>query len=147
MQSYFVAKKKKTGWGSAEPLNSVSVQDNAERGRAKLAKVGLADAFAVVVAPENGLQIDYDFPALPDGFRCALNLLRQRIGASDMPLYETTKSRSGNIHVHIPLPEPMPIVERIAWQAVFGSDQLREGISLINVYRGAANPVLLFERK
>jgi hypothetical protein len=144
VREYFVAKPK---WGSNDSGSSVSIQDNAERGRQKLAKVGLADAYEVVIATDSDIQIDYDSPRLPAVFSVALNLLRQRIGAKELPAYRASASRSGNVHVHIPLPEPMPIVERIAWQAVFGSDGLREGISLINVHRGAANPVLLFERK
>jgi hypothetical protein len=41
----------------------------------------------------------------------------------------------------------LPIVERIAWQAAFGSDPKREALHLLSVSRGELNPILLFMRK
>lgn len=41
----------------------------------------------------------------------------------------------------------MNIVERVGWQAAFGSDAVREALCLFNIRREHKNPILLFMPK
>jgi hypothetical protein len=45
------------------------------------------------------------------------------------------------------LPNPLTVIERIAWQAAFGSDGKREALCLLSVANGVKNPIVLFQRK
>lgn len=58
--------------------------------------------------------------------------------------YDTLPSKSGNTHVLVRLPQPVPIEERIALQAMLGSDRKREMLALAGLRAGQENPVLLF---
>ena len=103
--------------------------------------------YRVAVARDNELQIDYDIPIscpMPTCFHQAMEHLHKRFN-TDKLSYEITESKGGNRHVTILLPEDMPIVERVAWQAVFGSDARREAMSLVSIAKNEKNPVLFFE--
>lgn len=119
--------------------------DNAEHARKSLEDAGLTE-YEVAVARSNELMLDYDSPDVPSTFYSGLSFLDQRFGGKiiDAAVY---KSRSGNRHVVVKLPEAISDEERIAWQAVLGSDQKREALSLISCGRDVKNPVLLFMRK
>jgi hypothetical protein len=58
-----------------------------------------------------------------------------------------TYSRSGHCHLFITLREPVSVIERIALQAVLGSDRRREAHSMRRFFEGEATPTLFFERK
>lgn len=57
-----------------------------------------------------------------------------------------SKSR-GHVHVYIKTPDAKPIVERIAFQAILGSDTKREGFNLIRAKRRSRSPIVFFERR
>jgi hypothetical protein len=60
--------------------------------------------------------------------------------------YRATKSKSGNTHVYVTLPEPLPVFERIALQAILGSDAKREMLNFIRAKRGdSGEPILMYE--
>lgn len=103
----------------------------------------------VVVADDNKLMLDYDQKpfdgGLPEHLYDVLGILEQAVGCA-VYMY-AAESKGGNTHVVILLPRPMPIVERIAWQAAFGSDPKREALHLLSVSRNELNPILLFMRK
>ena len=125
--------------------------DEAVAAAKKLDDLGF-DGWEVVVAEENTLQLDYDRikpNKCPPKFKQVLGLLAQRFKVKQEELkYEIHRSKSdkGN-HVIIHLPDKLEEIERIAWQAVFGSDGIREGLNLLRVERHIKNPILLFMRK
>jgi hypothetical protein len=45
------------------------------------------------------------------------------------------------------MPEPMELYERMTWQAVLGSDRMREALNLIGLHNGVLNQVVLFMPK
>ena len=107
------------------------------------------DKWQVVLANDTTLMLDYDnYPydaTLPEQFYVTLGILESVLGAS---LYFTANaSKGGNTHARVVLSKPLPIIERIAWQAAFGSDPKREALHLLSVSRGELNPILLFMRK
>ena len=68
-------------------------------------------------------------------------------GQGRQTYYKASVSKGGNTHVIVHLRSAMDILERIAWQAAFGSDPKREALHLLSVSRGELNPILLFMRK
>lgn len=120
--------------------------DNAVRAKEALATKN-APGFEVVVADDMHLQIDYDANTIPEQFyRIGAVLEGDRFGGRPLT-YHVTYSKSGNRHVTIDLPEPMNVIERVAWQAAFGSDPLREALNLVAIKNEVKNPVLLFMPK
>lgn len=112
----------------------------------KLAEDGYTD-WTVVTASDDVLQIDYDRAELPEDFLKTMNILQQRYPYGYLR-YSAQPSKSGeHLHVIIHLPEPMNVMERVAWQAAFGSDGKREALNLLNISKNVTNPVLLFMHK
>ena len=69
-------------------------------------------------------------------------MLRDRFGAV---ISEQWRSKSGNIHMRIELSTPLPVIARIALQAMLGSDSWREMMSLQSALAGLDNPIMLFK--
>ena len=57
------------------------------------------------------------------------------------------RSKSGNRHVVVEMPEPLPVQERIALQAMGGSDPGREFAALNCFWAGSVHPILLYKPK
>ena len=113
----------------------------------KLIEDGEAGEWEVVLPFFNQLQLDYDqpFPYYPPQFFEVLDMLKERLkGEINHKVYS---SRSGNTHYIIDLPVVMGDLERVAWQAAFGSDPKREAGHLLSLARGDAHPILLIMRK
>lgn len=100
---------------------------------------------SVVVAKDNELQLDYD--QLGDMRRFHEfyeQRLCKRFNTGSLSYVEWT-SKSGNRHVVVTLPVELPIVERIAIQAMAGSDPIREWAAMNCHYAGSQHPILLFK--
>jgi hypothetical protein len=125
--------------------------DHAAYASHQLKEKGFHNEWEVVVATDYTLQLDFDHPSNllcviepPDNFHSIRDMLEQQVGPVD---YAVTRSKGGNVHVTITMREPMNIIERVAWQAIFGSDPVREALHLHSIKRNELNPILLFERK
>jgi hypothetical protein len=133
-------------------VEGVLNNDHAQAAEEFLRQAHFDDKWMVVVADDKVLMLDYDQrvydvsdDTFPEQFYVTLGVLEQVMG---MPVYfAVTPSKGGNTHVTVNLTVPLPIVERIAWQAAFGSDPKREALHLLSVSRGELNPILLFMRK
>jgi hypothetical protein len=103
----------------------------------------------VVVADDKTLMLDYDQQSydgmLPEQFYVTLGIFGDVFGYDNY--YESSASKGGNTHVVVHMKFALPIVERIAWQAAFGSDPKREALHLLSVSLGELNPILLFMHK
>lgn len=123
--------------------------DHALAGLKFLMDNGYDSAWQVVTADDKMLMLDYDDHeydgGLPEQFYRTLGVLEEVQGAA--VYFKASVSKGGNAHVVIHLNIPLPIVERIAWQAAFGSDPMREALHLLSVSRNELNPILLFMRK
>lgn len=110
-------------------------KDHAEFAEKVLRDKGFADNWEVVVAEDNELQIDYDdLPFrwnvdLPEQFFRVLEILKQALNVQEL-VYRAYASKGGNTHVVVKLPHSLPIMDRVAWQAAFGSDPVREALHI-----------------
>ena len=133
--------------GSA--VDGVLNNDHAQAAELWLNEHGFADDWEVVVADDNMLMLDYDDRpydgTLPEQFYVTLGSFDEVVGHDNY--FASSASKGGNTHAVIHISNPMPIVERIAWQAAFGSDPKREALHLLSVSRNELNPILLFMRK
>ena len=118
--------------------------DHALYAERTLVKQGLDKDWEVVVATSTTLQLDIDGDTLPSNFNRLLGMLEEQVGRA---VSEVSGSKSGNLHVVITMKNPMDILERIAWQAIFGSDSVREACHIGSAKRNEQNPILLFQRK
>jgi len=137
--------KSSTGSEVAGVLNN----DHAQAAQVFLENHGFASEWQVVVADDYTLMLDYDhYPydgTMPEQFYTALGILEGMLGVAAE--FSKSQSKGGNTHCVITFEHAMPIMERIAWQAAFGSDPKREALHLLSVSRGELNPILLFMRK
>lgn len=125
-----------------------TVIEGANEDATVLAAVSLAKKnnpdYEIVVAKEDQLQIDYDVSDIPKHFYIVLDMM-ERAGIAGGHAWE--KSASGNVHCVVQLKAPMSEVERVAWQAAFGSDPMREALTLMRIRRGVKNSILLRKDK
>ena len=135
----------KTGSYTAHVINN----DHEQGAQKWLEDHGFADDWEVVVADDKMLMLDYDDRpydgTLPEQFYVTLGIFGEMVGHDNY--FQHTPSKGGNTHAVLHMNTPMPIVERIAWQAAFGSDPKREALHLLSVSRSELNPILLFMRK
>jgi hypothetical protein len=134
---------------SPQPKVNWCYEDEAVAAAKKLESLGFVD-WEVVVAKNDTLQIDYDNMSegkLHPKFNATLGLLTQRFDKNNLG-YTVHRSKSGTgNHVIVNLPGTMDEVERVAWQAAFGSDGIREALNLPRIKRNIKNPILLFMKK
>lgn len=131
-------------------VSGESQKDHAIFAAQELKNKGFFD-WEVVVADERTLQLDYDqvpfgIP-LPDLFEKTLSILMQAFGLTEAPVWKAYRSKGGNTHVLITLPREVPVMERVAWQAAFGSDPVREALHISSIRKKELNPILLFMHK
>jgi hypothetical protein len=133
-------------------VEGVLNNDHAQAAAEFLRQAHFDDNWQVVVADEKMLMLDYDGWSymvndgrLPETFYVALGILESVV--KEAVYFTVHPSKGGNTHAIVHLPDYMNIVERIAWQAAFGSDPKREALHLLSVSREELNPILLFMRK
>jgi hypothetical protein len=124
-------------------------KDHAEFAEKELLAKGFTD-WEVVVANEDELQLDYDdIPfgtLLPKVFPRTLDILTQAFDGAAIT-FKTYASKGGRTHVIVKLPHCVPIMDRVAWQAAFGSDPIREALHICSIRKKELNPILLFMHK
>ena len=139
----------KNATGGSDVSHVIDV-DHATAAAAYLVAKGYADKWQVVLPDDRMFMLDYDEKpydgTLPDQFYRTLGILEQALENYNT-YFVVSESKGGNTHCLVHLPNTMSIVERIAWQAAFGSDPKREALCLLSVSRGELNPILLFMRK
>lgn len=108
-----------------------------------------ADKGCVVVRPkENELFLDFD----------EVHQWNQFVG-KNWPIFrkyfdpkathkleQSQSGKPGHIHITISLSKPVSALERILFQAVLGSDPVRELLSLVRLYYNLPDPTLFFEK-
>lgn len=117
-----------------------AVEDQAERDL-RIAQARAA-GFEVVFGDDMHLLLDIDAPEPSMQFMAMLPMIYDRFGAA---VESQWKSKSGNTHIVMVLSEPLPILERIALQAMMGSDSKKEMMSMCSAKIGVDNPILLFK--
>lgn len=105
------------------------------------ARLGLT----VVVATDRDIFVDLD--ANQDQYVLEANLTLLRKNGFEVDFVKTTRSRSGNKHVYLRAPRVLTDVERIALQAILGSDRKREVFCFLRILAGTERPVSVFFEK
>jgi hypothetical protein len=95
------------------------------------------------VAEPDELQIDLDTPEQEEQYRRMLPHVEDVYDVTDVI---ESESKSGNKHVRIYTAYPLSVEERIALQAILGSDPKKELCSLRRWLSGDPIPILLFEK-
>lgn len=119
-----------------------------EEAQAAANKKGLV----IVIPEENQLFIDIDSAEDAAIFDRHINILGPEgiLGESLIVSFERAPSPSGKEgreHITVTLARPVEsAVERIALQAVLGSDRLHEALSLTRALCGAEHPTVFFEK-
>ena len=91
------------------------------------------------------LQVDIDSHTLPEHFEHCLKIIGQE---NPVLCVGFTTSKSGNIHAYVELTNEFSDHERIAMQAILGSDPVREALTLQNLSDpDNKRPQFLFELK
>lgn len=102
-----------------------------------------------VPAAPNTLQIDIDDPADFQAFTSRLhNLIVDMEAFTKTTITGTTiapSKRPGHYHVTVTLSKRLPVMERIALQAILGSDRNRELHNWLRARRHAPHPIIFFE--
>jgi len=131
-------------------VTNVLNNDHAQAAQKYLEDHGYSNEWQVVLADDKVLMLDYDDRpydgTLPEQFYSTLGILEQMFGFIAQ-YFIASESKGGNTHAVVYLSVPLPVTERIAWQAAFGSDPKREALHLLSVSLGELNPILLFMRK
>lgn len=104
------------------------------------------EGFKVVYPKSNELFIDIDSEKQLETFNSHFNRLHNEF--NDMKrIYYPSKSGFPRTHIIVTMPFNMSNLERIAWQAVLGSDPVRELLSMIRLTNGLEHPTLFCEPK
>ena len=100
----------------------------------------------VVFPKPSELQVDIDSDAAYERYCGVLDRLLHHL---PFVTESITPSRSGypKRHIVLTLREPVTDVQRIALQAILGSDPVRELLSLKRIENGDPHPTLFFEKK
>jgi hypothetical protein len=100
------------------------------------------EGFSIFYPEENELLLDID--SKKDLKHCKLFLSRIKDELQDDISHIITKSTTpGHFHVSIKFPKNITPIERIALQAILGSDRVREMLSLFRLWNGETHPTLL----
>lgn len=114
----------------------------------------------IVIPSSRELQLDLDMPledknnhvrgAIPvsriirrNSPRASKSLDRF-LGMRAIPKWEAWRSKSGNCHVVLTLLSELSPLERVALQAMFGSDPMREMLNFSRITCGTDDPIALF---
>jgi hypothetical protein len=108
-----------------------------------------AAGYEVVEATDRQLFLDIDSEEQYEVFMDRFALFNRFFAGETMELPFTLRPSIGGLpgrHIVIELPEPMPILERIAWQAAMGSDPKKEFNNLLGVHFNIPHHIVLFNR-
>ena len=101
-----------------------------------------ADPWTLQLDIDNGPDLAHFLKQLP-WFSCIMYSTKQELRAVSL-----TRSRSGkHWHVEVKLSKPKKVVERIALQAIMGSDRARELCNLERVYFKSSTPILFLKKE
>ena len=103
------------------------------------------EGYSIFYPEENELLLDID--SENDLQRCKLSISRMEDELQEALPFSVFKSTTpGHYHISIKFPRKIDMLERIALQAVLGSDRVREMLSLFRLWQGEAHPSLLVRK-
>jgi hypothetical protein len=110
-------------------------------------KAAAAKGFYTVLPADNQLQIDIDSEAGLAQFDKFRDLIKQQEHWDVLTAITTPSKEAGHFHITVTLKDNVTPLERIALQAILGSDPLREFLSLVGILKeNRSFPTLFFEK-
>lgn len=106
------------------------------------ARKALSMSQVVVVPADNELFVDID---TEEGFERFMALI-PKLDCVSYTVRRSPSLRPGRHHIVVRLRRSVTPIERIAYQAILGSDPIREILSCRRIDRGIAQPTIFFER-
>lgn len=108
-----------------------------------------AEGYKVIYPEENQLLIDIDSYEGHSIFHRAMAAYKRNMEGFGEIKFEQRPSSSGYPHMHITVTLPFKVDpwQRIALQAAFGSDPMRELLSITRLMKGDSHPTILVEKK
>lgn len=107
-----------------------------------------AHGWAIVYPQPEEVFLDLDDDASVRVYEASLPVLNRLRDASELPPFvveaRRTVSPGGKTHVYLRFPEELTDLERIAWQAVLGSDRTRELMGLMRLATFSKRPATCF---
>lgn len=101
-----------------------------------------------VVLPENNqLQIDIDNEHSYMLFQKQMQIVHTYIPVVDIKETESKSGKPWKLHITVTLEDDVTTIERLALQAMLGSDRVRELLGYIQYKNNDPNPVLFLEKK
>ena len=97
----------------------------------------------VVLPEEQEIQLDLDTSFAVQQAKRAVAICNSHGVKAE--LVRTTRSRHGRAHMYVRFERALTPLERIALQACFASDPIRELLSLLRVWKGIENPSVMYE--
>lgn len=119
------------------------VAPNSQRAIDYAAKKG----FEVVFPKTNELQIDIDDDAAMEVYRAHYDIVDHYWGIKEDRVTQSKSGEPGKRHITVTLNQNVTDKERIALQAMLGSDRKRELLSYVQAEEGDAHPTLFLEKK
>ena len=115
--------------------NSQKARDQAER-----------EGLDVVYPKNNEVMIDIDNAHSLQLFQKQMDIVKKHIGVIGVEEH-LSKSGEGKRHITVTLNDPITPIERLALQAMLGSDRVRELLGYVEYKNGDPTPTLFLERK
>ena len=109
-------------------------------------RIALAEkaGFEIVRGDDRTLLLDLDTPNAISQFASMRDMVRDKVGFVEVERWPS-KSGGGRTHVRISIRDPLSPIERIAVQAMLGSDPKRELLGLLKIRAGInGDPSVLF---
>lgn len=129
---------------SPMPLTEADyVQYNLER-EAEAVKKATADGFTIVRGNENTLLLDLDTAQAMKQFNSTYEMVDSKFGILHQEFW-TSKSGGERRHAKLILKTSLSAAERVALQAIMGSDPKREIFAVTKLGHGIAEPSMLFK--
>lgn len=122
----------------------MSEVDLDQRSAIKSARLG---GFKIIRGKPDKLLLDLDDNDAMIAFNDTLPFVLEMLESIDIQLVKRRqwKSKSSGQHVVLYLSGELPVLERIALQAILGSDRKKEMYSLLRLRQGTEEPSLLFK--
>lgn len=101
----------------------------------------------VVLPADNELQIDIDNEHSYLLFQKQLQILQVYVGVVDVRESSSKSGKDWKLHITVELDPDVTMIERLALQAMMGSDRVRELLGYVQYKNNDPHPVLFLEKK
>ena len=115
--------------------------------RSEIAESAAKEKGCVVVKPgPRDLFVDIDTEEQLENFEKCFEILTRSVQGIRMVMRPSPSGEKGRFHAYVTMPYDLTSKDRILFQAILGSDPVRECLSYVRLVCGDENPTLFFEK-